>query len=127
MRQVRRGGSPFPVRQGTTVSTVTVELHLRPGELVRVKPFEEILGTLNKNNRNRGLSFGPGMIEFCSGTFRVLKRVNRIVDEKTGRMLTMKYPCIVLQHVDRRADVSENRLFCPPRIHPYWLRCGSSL
>ena len=39
------------------------------------------------------------MSRFCGRTAKVARRVDRIIDEKTGRMLTMKNPCIVLEGV----------------------------
>ena len=39
------------------------------------------------------------MNRFCGGEFRVAKRVETIVDEASGRMLTMKNRCIVLDGV----------------------------
>ena len=66
---------------------------------MRVKSKEEIAKTLKKS-RNRGLSFDAvEMNRFCGGEFRVAKRVETIVDEASGRMLTMKSPCIVLEGV----------------------------
>jgi len=37
------------------------------------------------------------MLRYCGGTFRVLKRVNQIVDERTGKMMKMKSSCIILE------------------------------
>src|SRR5204863_121328 len=82
-----------PHIEGTLVTTPTAELHLQPGEFVQVKSKEEILTTLDQRNRNRGLLFDSEMLRYCGGTYRVLKRVHQIVDEKTGKMLRMKSPC----------------------------------
>ena len=58
------------------------------------------------------------MLTYCGGIYRVLRRVHRIIkDDKTGRMLNMKYPCIVLEGVACRSDY--HRL-CPRTIHHYW-------
>jgi hypothetical protein len=53
-------GAPFPRRHGIipeSEATPTKTLELQPGELVRIKPYKEILSTLNTRNRNRGLYF----------------------------------------------------------------------
>jgi len=48
----------------------------------------------------RGLhGFDAEMARFCGRTARVKARANRCVDERTGRMLTMKYPCIILEDI----------------------------
>ena len=118
--QARRGGTPWPYRTGTCDKSPVGELNLVPGELVRVKSYGEILATLNRRNRNRGLYFDAEMVKYCGGTYRVDKRVRRILDEKTGKMLEFGNPCIILQNVFCRADVSKYRLFCPRSIYPYW-------
>jgi hypothetical protein len=43
--------------------------------------------------------------------------VHHIIDEKSGRMMDMKYPCIVLEDVYCRADYHR---FCPKAIWHYW-------
>lgn len=118
--QARRGGTPFPLRAGTCDKTPTEVLGLRPGDLVRVKSYDAILATLDRNNKNRGLWFDAEMVQYCGKTFRVAKRVNRILDEKTGRMLEFSNPCIVLQDVFCRATLTKYRLFCPRNILTYW-------
>lgn len=119
--QSKTGGTPWPYIQGALPSTPRGEiLGLRPGDLVRVKPVEEIVATLDSRNRNRGLLFAPEMVRFCGGTYRVLKRVNNIVDEKNGEMLEFSNPCIILQSVFCRSEFSEQRVFCPRAIYPYW-------
>jgi hypothetical protein len=115
-----RGGTPYPYRDGHCLQTPTGELNLQPGEMVRVKPYPEILATLNSRNRNRGLYFDAEMVKFCGNVYRVGKRVHRILDEKTGKMLEFSNPCIILQDVVCRADISKYRLFCPRSIYPYW-------
>jgi hypothetical protein len=118
--QERTGGSPWPYVQGTLSTTPTGELNLAPGELVRVKSLPQILATLDTRNKNRGLLFPPEMVRFCGGTFKVLKRVHRIVDEKNGRMLEFSNPCIVLQNVYCLSEFSRDRVFCPRAIYSYW-------
>jgi hypothetical protein len=118
--QARSGGSPWPYVQGALSKTPQGELNLNLGELVCVKPLDQILATLNVHNRNRGLLFAPEMVRFCGGTFKVLKRVHRIIDEKNGRMLKFSNPCIILQNVYCLSEFSEHRVFCPRSIYSYW-------
>ena len=117
------GGFPYPRRWGTIPAgepTPVQVLDLQPGELVRIKPFHEILKTLDVNNRNRGLYFDAEEVPHCGGTYRVLRRLTRIVNERTGKMLEMKTPCIVLDNVVCQSRYSECRLFCPRSIYAYW-------
>jgi hypothetical protein len=116
-------GTPFPRKQGTIPEgepTPTVTLGLQPGELVRIKPYHEILKTLNTQNHNRGLYFDAEEVPYCGGTYRVFKRVTKIIHERTGKMLEMKTPCIILDSVVCQSRYSECRLFCPRGIYPFW-------
>lgn len=118
--QAARGGTPYPYGRGTCDKTPTARLDLQPGDWVRIKSFKAILETLDRNNRNRGLYFDAEMVKFCGKTYRVAKRVHRILDEKTGAMMEFSNPCIILEDVYCRADVSKYRLFCPRSIYAYW-------
>jgi len=93
---------------------------LQPGEVVRVKSHEQILKTLATNNMNRGMTWDAELVPYCGGTYRVLKRVTKIINEKTGRMQEMKNPCIILESVVCQARYSNCRMFCPRSIYPYW-------
>jgi hypothetical protein len=114
------GTGPFPLRHGSLVKTPSAELALQPGEWVRVKSHDEILATLDSANRNRGLFFDVEATRFCGKTFRVLQRVTRILDERSGEMLHFKNPCIVLEQVYCSGELSKYRVFCPRAIYPYW-------
>lgn len=116
-------GTPFPRRPGAIPAgrpTPTEAINLQPGELVRIKSHEEILKTLDTDGRNRGLYFDAEEVPYCGETHRVLKRVTKIIDEKTGRMQEMKTPCVILDSVICQSRYSGCRLFCPRSIYPYW-------
>jgi len=95
-------------------------LSLQPGEWVRVKSYDEILKTLDQNNKNRGLYFDAEMVPYCGKSFRVQGRLKKIVDEKTGKMTEFKSPCILLEGAVCESRYSECRLFCPRAIYSYW-------
>jgi hypothetical protein len=121
--QFSRHGIPYPRRRGKIpigARTPTATLNLEAGELVRIRHYEEILATLNTKGENRGLSFDAEMVPYCGRTFRILKRVNRIVNEKTGKMIELKTPSIILEGVVCEARYSECRLFCPREIYSMW-------
>jgi hypothetical protein len=115
--QARRQKPRYPFIEGTATKTPVEILNLQPGELVEVRSKEEIMATLDKDQRNRGLWFDSEMLPYCGGIYRVLRRVHRIIDEKTGKLIDMKYPCIVLEGVVCKSDY--HRL-CPRAIYPYW-------
>ena len=118
-----RQGIPYPRHYGkisADMPTPGGQLDLREGELVRVKRYEEILATCNVRNQNRGLLFDAEMVPYCGKTYRVHKRVTKIVNEKDGKLLHMKNPCIILENVFCRAWYSSCRMFCPRQIYAYW-------
>jgi hypothetical protein len=120
------GGVAFPRRRGTIPvghPTPSCSLNLQPGELVRVKSYQQILATLDTANRNRGLLFDAEMVPFCGQTHRVLGRVSQIINEKTGKMMRFKNNCILLEGVvceSRYTDCKFCPLFCPRAIYSYW-------
>ena len=50
-------------------------------------------------------------------TARVHARVTKCLDEKTGRMLTMKNPCIILDAV---VCAGVHNASCPRQFVPFW-------
>jgi len=116
--QTWRGGRTWPFDfVGSRVTTPTENLNLQEGELVQIRSKEEIIATLNRNNKNRGLWFDREMLAFCGGTYRVKKKVKKIVNEKTGKMLNLPGECLILEGVFCQANYN---LFCPRSIYSYW-------
>lgn len=117
------GGLPFPRRGGLIPSdqpTPTCSLNLQPGELVRVKSYREILATLHVDNKNRGLYFDAEAVPYCGGTYRVKTRLNKFIDEKTGKLITLKNSSILLEGVWCQSRYSDCRMFCPRSIYTWW-------
>ena len=59
---------------------------LEPGDIVRVKPLEEIRKTLDRNGMCGGLHFMPVQHQYCGRTFKVLKQVRTFLDERDFRV-----------------------------------------
>jgi hypothetical protein len=121
--QKLRGGAPYPWRPGEVVKgtrTPSEKLNLQPGDLVRVRDYREILKTLDQDWRNRGMYFDGELVPFCNGTYSVLRRVEKIVDEKTGKMMHFKNDAIILKDVACEARYAKCRHFCSRAIYPYW-------
>jgi hypothetical protein len=117
------GGTLFPRTPGLIPEgkpTPAGALNLQPGELVRVKSHEEILKTVDRGNRNRGMYWDAELVPYCGGTYQVLKSVTKMIDEKTGKMVEMKNPCIILDSVVCQARYSQCRMLCPKSMYPYW-------
>jgi len=114
-------GRPYPYVRGLAVDKTPVEtLDLQPGELVQVRSKNEIMRTLNASQKNRGLWFDVEMVPFCNKRYRVLRRVERLINEKNGMMLHLSSDCIILDGVSCGGCLSAYRLFCSRSIYSYW-------
>ncbi len=117
VQEARRGsGYPAPWR-GTFTGASLVAHGVVPGDRVRVLPRGEIAATLDARNRNRGLWFDEDMIKHCGHSYSVLKRVERIIDDASGRMLEMKTPCILLAGADASGEFLR---LCAQHEYPFW-------
>jgi hypothetical protein len=118
----RKLGAPrtFPFIRGKLTTTPSERLDLLPGELVQVKSREEIYATLDKGSRNRGLYYDVEMWKFSGRTYRVLRRVDKIVNEKNGRMIKLPNGSVILDGVFCSGERSTHRLFCQRSLFPYW-------
>jgi hypothetical protein len=86
---------------------------------VRVKSYEEILATLDGLS-NRGMNFDAELVPYCGGVYRVRTRVERFINEKTGKMSVMKTPAVMLDGVWCQSRYSDCRMFCPRSIYGWW-------
>ena len=119
-----RGGKPYPLEIGTIPEgkpTPVESLNLQPGELVEVRSQEEILATItDKTGRNRGMRYDIELAKYCGERHRVQMRVEKFIDEISGRMLRMKSPCIQLEDVYCRGECTTWRIGCPRASNIYW-------
>ena len=60
------------------------------------------------------------MVKYSGGRYRVQMRVDRLINEQTGKMMRMKQPCIQLEAVYCRAECTRWRLGCPRAMNTYW-------
>jgi hypothetical protein len=112
------GGNEYPFLNGRARAKHSAEgLNLQPGDMVEVKSKDEILDTLDERDYTRGLRFDREMLHYCGRRGRVLRRVERLIDEKTGKMLTIKSDCII---IDGFICTGDYHRMCPRSIYPYW-------
>ena len=115
--QFYRKGANYPYLDGKLEKTPVFKLELQPGELVQVRPRADIVETLDVMRRNRGLTFDREMVRYCGGTYRVHRRVDKLLNEKTGQMINIKADCIVLENVICTGELNR---FCPRSVFPLW-------
>src|SRR5690606_8382591 len=66
--QKLRRGKPYPMGAGSIAEgapTPHEVLDLRPGELVEIRPQEEILRTITASGMNRGMRYDLEMSKYC--------------------------------------------------------------
>jgi hypothetical protein len=113
-----KGGLAWGFIKGSVVGpTPTGRLDLQVGEVVRIKSKDEIARTLDAKKLNRGMGFEEEMARSCGRTAKVLRRVDRCIDERTGKLVTVKNPCIVLEGVVCPGVYHGN---CPREYIPFW-------
>jgi hypothetical protein len=116
--QHKRRGSQYPYLPGRAEGkTPRMTLDLEAGELVQVRSKDDILRTVDVRLRNRGLSFDREMVRYCGGKYRVRKRVQKLINEKTGKMTQVPNDCLILEGV---VCVGHLNRFCPRSVYPYW-------
>jgi hypothetical protein len=104
---------------GTCESTPVVSLELQAGERVRVKSKEEILATLDGRGWNRGMEFSREMLDHCGKEFTVLRRVDRIIRDQSGKMVKLRNT-VLLEGLVYKDLV---RLAAPRSEFMYWREC----
>ena len=117
------GGKPSPVNWGhipVGQPQPNANLNLEAGDLVRIKSHAEILKTLDRRNKNRGLFFDVEMVPFCGGIYRVRTLLERFIDENTGKMRSLKTRAVILEGVFCGSHFSKRRMYCPRGLHSWW-------
>jgi hypothetical protein len=76
-----------PHTKGTPIAV----LDLKPGELVRIKDFDQIVATLDRKKRNRGISLCHEMTRCCGAVAEVRYRVTRLIEERSGKMRELNH------------------------------------
>ena len=110
-------GAMWPRREirGRGIAVDAPSLALLPGDLIEVKSYDEILSTLDRNGRYRGLLFLPEMMPYCGRRFRVHKRLERIYLEHSGQIRAIKNT-VLLENV----FCSGVRTGCDKSCFLYW-------
>jgi hypothetical protein len=110
------GGRTYPFFKGTGTGRRIAAGDIQPGDLVRVRGKHDIVATLNADNRNGGMLFDGEMLAFCGAQARVERKIEKIIDEPTGKMIKL-HDCLVLEDV---LCPGVNHRLCPRGGIPYW-------
>lgn len=116
-------GEPWP--RGPCKRTPRESLGLKPGDLVRVKSRAEIVKMLDHNGRNRGMAISYEMMRCCGAVAEVRYRVDRIIEERTGKMREL-HDTVTLQNLRNNETLCDECLCqyqlgdCPRGELSYW-------
>jgi hypothetical protein len=111
-------GRSYRFIKGTNKKTPSESLNLRPGEMVRVKSLSEIAATVDQDGKNRGLAFTVEMLPFCGRTFRVLRRLDRMILDPTRKMLELRNTVILENVICDGCHILRGG--CPRENFHYW-------
>ena len=98
----RRLGPEPRLMAGPHKRTPTASLGFEPGDWVKVKSKEEIIKTLDRNGRNRGLKISDAMTKACGRRYQVREKFSRMINEETGLM----------QNVGNSVSLEGSECFC---------------
>lgn len=114
----RVAGKSHRFLEGPCSKTPRESLGLEAGEWVRVKSADEIARTLNKQGKNRGLAFTVEMLPFCGRTFRVLRRLEKMINEPTRRLIRVEGTVILEGVTCDGCHILRGG--CPKNNYHYW-------
>ncbi|GMU95631.1 hypothetical protein [Ignavibacterium sp.] len=103
--------------RGNLTKTPEEVLNLQPGEVVEVRSFDEIITTLDKRGKNKGLLFDPEMKIFCGKRFKVRNRLEKMILERNGKMIEVKNS-VILEGVTCECYFAFGG--CPRKEFQYW-------
>ena len=92
----------------------------RPGTRVRIRPADEISETLDATLKTRGSGSTGRCFRTAAARAGSTGRVERFIDEGSGRMIELKSECVILDGVFCKGHLSEGRWFCPRAIYSWW-------
>ena len=79
----------------------------------------------HRSGFNRGMRYDLEMLKYSGERYRVQMRVDKLINEKNGKMVPMKTAAIQLENVYCRAECTEMRLGCPRAPTPTGAKSGS--
>ncbi|HKD82305.1 MAG TPA: hypothetical protein VKH81_21620 [Candidatus Angelobacter sp.] len=113
------------IRGPHTKGTPSAVLDLKPGELVRIKTVDEIVATLDRKKKNRGISVCQEMTRCCGKVAEVRYRVTRLIEERSGTMRELNHT-VTLQNPRGEPSLCDECLCygemgdCPRGELMYW-------
>ncbi len=97
------------------------QLNFHAGDKVRVKSWDDILKTLDNNNKFQGLACTPTMKRYCGETHRVLKRLEKVFDERRWKLSRIRN-VVLLENVycDGAGGIEKDWDGCDRTCYLWW-------
>jgi hypothetical protein len=92
---------------------------LKAGDVVMVRPLDEIRQTLDRTGKHDGLKFLRPMEQYCGETHRVMKRVKYILDDRTHVMRKTRHT-VLLEGVICHGEGIYGRENCDRSCFFFW-------
>lgn len=102
--------------RGPHKQTPTASLGLKPGDAVRIKSRDQIVATLDYKRRNKGMSICYEMTRYCGEHAEVRDRLDRMIDEKTGRMREVRDTVLLHNVRPRRMMLRGRECLCEDKL-----------
>lgn len=87
VRYLRERKADSSIKDSSTGLRHSPPPDIKTGDTVRVRSKEEILQTLDENNRLGGCAFLKEMWQYCGGEYKVVKKMEYFFDEAGARLL----------------------------------------
>lgn len=94
-------------------------LGLKSGDVVKIRLKEEILKTLDENNKLEECGFMEEMWQYCGSQHKVLKRVDYFFDERNSRFLKARN-IVLLEGLHCSGNLSESMPKCDRLCFFFW-------
>jgi hypothetical protein len=92
---------------------------LKPGEDILIRSKDEILETLDENNRTKGCAFMDEMWQYCGTKQKVLKRVDYFFDERNSKFFKARNT-VLLEGLQCSGKISRLMPNCDRSCYYFW-------
>ena len=92
---------------------------LKPGDKIRVRSKEQIMQTLDKENKLEGCYFMEDMWKYCGTEQKVLKRINYFYDER-GAEYYKAYNTVILEGIFCSGKLANLMPKCDRNCFLFW-------
>lgn len=106
-------------KEGSKESATPPSYGLKPGDIVKIRSKEQILQTLDKDNRLGGCFFMDEMWQYCGSKQKVLKRVEYFIKEAEFRMLKT-HNTVLLEGIHCSGKLLSFKHSCDRNCNFFW-------